>query len=173
MVRAKGLWHSLTVAQNLETPGMEIHPDSLLLPGCVYRPGSFSGLMLLYESNYLKLQALLGELDAGASRWISRVRGDSDLYLETVLIEPYTTTLRLTYWLPDGSGKSIRDPDLTVRIYRDAGQAEALRSTDRHRHELWRRLARTHAGELGRRWRRNIMLNKWLDYLLERGHGFC
>lgn len=147
-------------------------PDSLLLPECLYRPGSFSGLMLLYESNYLKLQTLVGTLDGGVSGCISRVRGDHDLYLETVLREPYTTTLRLTYWLTDGSGESSRDPDLTVRIYHDASQVEALRSTDRHRHELWRRLARAHAAELDRRWRRNIMLNKWLDYLLDRGHGF-
>jgi len=32
--------------------------DSLLVPQCVYRPGTFTGLMTLYESNYIKLHQL-------------------------------------------------------------------------------------------------------------------
>ena len=30
-----------------------------------------------------------------------------------------------------------------------------------------------HCRELDWRWRNNMMLNKWLDYLLEMGHGFA
>src|SRR6188768_2109283 len=37
--------------------------DSLIVPECVYRPGSFTGLMTLYESNYIKLRELTGEFD--------------------------------------------------------------------------------------------------------------
>lgn len=146
--------------------------DSLLLPECVYRPGSFSGLMLLYESNDIKLRRLLGELDPDTSCWISRVNGDNDLYLERKLSEPYTTTLNMTYWLTNPDGVAVRDPDLTVRIYHDAGQAEAMNWRSRHHHRLLRELANSHARELGRRWQRNMMLNKWLDYLSDRGHGF-
>jgi uncharacterized protein YqiB (DUF1249 family) len=29
------------------------------------------------------------------------------------------------------------------------------------------------ARELGDRWLRNVMLNKWLDYCFERGHRFA
>lgn len=147
--------------------------DSLLVPECVYRPGSFSGLMLLYESNYLKLSSLVGALDPRDSCWISRVNGDNDLYLERSLAAPYTTTLRMSYWLEGPDGVEIRDPDLTVRVYHDAAQAEALHSRRHHEHRVLRRLAASHAGELSRRWQRNMMLNKWLDYLLDRGHGFC
>lgn len=148
--------------------------DSLLVPQCTYRPGSFSGLMLLYESNYLKLDALLGRLDPSASKWISRVKGDNDLHLERIAAEPYTTTWRLTYWFRDAEGAEIRDPDLTVRIYLDAGQAEALSCQPRHRHRLLQALATSsHALELSRRWQVNMMLNKWLDYLLDSGHGFA
>lgn len=150
--------------------------DSLLVPECIYRPGSFSGLMLLYESNYLKLDALLGRLDASGSKWISRVKGDNDLHLERIAAEPYTTTWRLTYWFRDAEGLEIRDPDLTVRIYLDAGQAEALscQRRHRHRHRLLKALATSsHALELSRRWQINMMLNKWLDYLLDSGHGFA
>jgi uncharacterized protein YqiB (DUF1249 family) len=145
--------------------------DSSLLPECVYRPRSFSGLMVLYESNYLKLMNLTGDLDPGSSVWISRITGDNDLHVERVLAEPYTTTLRMTYWLRGPDGDAVRDPDLTVRIYHDAAQAEALKCRMQHHHRLLRELAASHASELSRRWQRNMMLNKWLDYLLDTGHG--
>lgn len=147
--------------------------DSLLLPECIYRPGSFSGLMVLYESNFLKLTGLIGALDPDTPRWISRARGDSDLYLERTESAPYTTTLNMTYWLRDGHGLVIKDPDMTIRIYHDAAQAEAVGCRALHRHRLLRELKASHFGELNRRWQVNMMLNKWLDYLIDRGHGFA
>jgi uncharacterized protein YqiB (DUF1249 family) len=33
-----------------------------------------------------------------------------------------------------------------------------------------RRLTRVHRAELDARWRRNIVLNKWLEYLMDKGH---
>lgn len=147
--------------------------DSLLLPECVYRPGSFSALMLLYESNFLKFSALVGTLDDGHHKWISRVRGDNDLHLERIQAEAYTMTYRMTYWLREPGKAEAKDPDLTVRIYHDAAQAEALSCQYGHRHRLLRELASSHRGELSRRWQINMMLNKWLDYLLDSGHGFA
>jgi uncharacterized protein len=147
--------------------------DSLLLPECAYRPGSFTGLMTLYESNFIKLRQLIGDLDPGLSRWISRIRHDNDLHLERTLAEPYTTTLRMTYWLRDADGVALKDPDLAIRVYHDAAQAEAVAARAHHRHRQLRRIAASHTGELSRRWERNMMLNKWLDYLIDRGHGFA
>lgn len=146
--------------------------DSLLLPECIYRPGSFSGLMLLYESNYLKLASLTGKLDPTTRCWISRAKGDSDLYLERTQSAPYTTTLCMTYWLRDGGGVAIRDPEMTIRIYHDAAQAEAVGCRAGHRNRLLQELGASPAGELSRRWQINMMLNKWLDYLVDSGHGF-
>ena len=37
--------------------------DSLIVPECVYRPGSFTGLMTVYESNYIKLRQLTTDFD--------------------------------------------------------------------------------------------------------------
>jgi uncharacterized protein len=161
------------VSKALHSVDSRLLPDSQLVPECTYRPGSFTGLMLLYESNHLKLSQLIGTLDADGSRWISRVFGDNDLFVERTLSEAYTTTLRMTYWLGGPDGVEVRDPDLTVRIYHDAGLAEALNCRARHHHRLLQQLAASHSGELSRRWQHNMMLNKWLDYLLDRGHGFC
>jgi uncharacterized protein YqiB (DUF1249 family) len=146
--------------------------DSLLLPQCIYRPGSFTGLMLLYESNYLKLRQLTGERGALEAHWISRVRQDNDLYLEWIRIEAYTSTLRLTYWLRSGIGADSPEPDVTIRVYHDAVQAEALAGRAAVRQTARGSLTSPGSPELTLRWQRNIMLNKWLDYLLDCGHGF-
>jgi uncharacterized protein YqiB (DUF1249 family) len=78
----------------------------------------------------------------------------------------------MTYWF-DERDKAIADPDLTVRIYHDARLAEAIAARVAHRHEVLQDLDPAHAAELGRRWRINMLLNKWLDYLLDVGHGFA
>jgi uncharacterized protein YqiB (DUF1249 family) len=39
-----------------------------------------------------------------------------------------------------------------------------------HQHAELRRLMRKNRGELDARWRRNVILNKWLEYLSDQGH---
>jgi len=129
--------------------------------------------MTVYESNYLKLGRLASRYPAKKNIvWTSAVPDDCDLHLEVLRREPYTTTLRMTYWFLDAEAGRIPDPDLTVRVYHDARLAEAVAARVVHRHEVLQDLDPAHAAELGRRWRVNMMLNKWLDYLLEIGHAF-
>ena len=145
--------------------------DSLLVPQCIYRPGTFTGLMTLYESNYIKLHQLAAVLDWPADAIVSSSPRDSDLHAEIVRREPYTTTLRLTYWFPEEGGVSAPDPDIVVRIYHDARLVEAVSSAEPHRHAKLREWTRAGRTELDRRWRGNMFLNKWLDYLFEVGHS--
>jgi hypothetical protein len=144
--------------------------DSLLVPQCVYRPGTFTGLMTLYESNYIKLHALASAFEWPADAIVSSSSRDSDLHAEIVRREPYTTTMRLTYWFDD-AGVAAADPDLVVRVYHDARLVEAVSSREAHHHAKLRELARSGNAELDRRWRLNMFLNKWLDYLFEVGHS--
>lgn len=132
------------------------------------RPRSFIGLMSLYDTNHLRLQRLLGgaRLAAGDAV-VSRVPGDLALHLDCLDCSRFTTTYRLTYWFDDQP-----DPDLTVRVYHDANLAEAMACGHLHRHRLLRRFPTDRGGELQRRWTRNLMLNKWLEYCHERGHRF-
>lgn len=147
--------------------------DSLLLPECIFRPGSFSGLMLLYESNYSKLLELTAGLGAVGVRWVSRVRNENDLHLEWLSAEPYTSTLRMTYWLKSGRGPATPAPNLTVRIYRDAALVEALAEDAVTRRSATASPGSVAGRQLAQRWQRNMMLNKWLDYLIDCGHGFA
>ena len=149
--------------------------DSLIVPQCLYRPGSFTGLMTLYESNFIKLRDLVPDAACFARRAVSKTSRDCDLHLEVQRRERYTTTLKLTYRFEDQPGTWVADPDIVLRIYHDAMLVEAVTGCERHsRHlKLEEIVGHTHALELDRRWRNNILLNKWLDYLLDMGHGYA
>ena len=144
--------------------------DSLIVPECIYRPGSFTGLMTLYESNYIKLSQLTTEFEWSGWSMVSTSARDKDLHAQLVRREPYTTTLKLTYWFEESGGVLVPDPDLILRVYHDARLAEAVSGRDRHTHHKLRELAGDSTSELDRRWRINMKLNKWLDYLFDVGH---
>jgi len=143
--------------------------DSHLVPETIVRPNSFVGLMALYESNFLRLLQLIPEIGRLDGCYRSRVAGDCDLFVEIIETSRYTVTLSLTYHLPTDEGM-LTDPDITVRVYLDGQQAEVLAIGEKQRHEALRRLVFEHREELDRRWRFNIVLNKWLDYLYDQGH---
>ena len=145
--------------------------ESLLPTSWRARPGSFVALMSLYESNYRRLGQLAGELRSLDGLHRSSVQGDVELELCVTERSPYTTMLQLTYVFGEGSAVPTA-PDMEVRIYHDARLAEAHSWANRHEHPLLRSW-RQHAGlDLDQRWARNMMLNKWLEYCLDRGHGF-
>ena len=149
-----------------------MHNDAVTLVSWRSRPRSFVALMSLYESNYVRLGWLAGgqskmalhELN-GAHR--SVVREDCDLLLDVTERTPYTTTLNLTYRFEDQEF-----PDMGIRIYHDAHLVEAQEWAGAHPHAVLRALRQRAERELDQRWARNMMLNKWLEYCLERGHRF-
>jgi len=143
--------------------------DSHLVPETIAKPRSFVGLMALYESNYLRLLRLMSEVARLDGCFRSSIAGDCDLHVEILERCKYTVTLSLTYHLETDDGLLI-DPDMTVRVYLDGQLAEVLAIGERQVHTALRRLVREHRDELDRRWRRNVVLNKWLDYLSEQGH---
>ncbi len=135
------------------------------------RPRSFVALMGLYESNYIRLGWLAGELAAVDGQHRSRVQDDCDLLLTLTERSPYTSTVNLTYLLSDAAGET-QFPDMRVRVYHDAHLAEAQEWAGTHSQPYLKAL-RSHAErELDQRWARNVMLNKWLEYCVERGHRF-
>ena len=125
--------------------------------------------MCVYESNYLRLLNLVPELETLDGCYRSRVAGDCDLHLEILERERYTLTMALTYFFATDIGR-IADPDMLLRVYLDGQLAEAVSLGNGHRHEEFRRLCCPHGRELGERWTRNVILNKWLEYLLDQGH---
>lgn len=140
-----------------------------IVPETTVRPGSFTGLMALYESNYLRLLRLIPELDRIDGCFRSRVAGDCNLHMEILERCRYTVTLSLTYHFQTDSGR-ITDPDMQVRAYLDGRLAEVMSLCGDLRHAELRRLVCAHRQELDVRWQRNVVLNKWLEYLTDQGH---
>ena len=149
--------------------------DTLIPVSLRAKPGSFVALMGLYESNFIRLNWLAGALTSLEGRHRSAVDGDCDLLLSVTERSPYTSTLNLTYLLSGDQPESenaVQYPDMRVRVYHDAHVVEALEWAVSHGQPVLKAL-RTHAErELDQRWARNVMLNKWLEYCVERGHRF-
>jgi len=143
--------------------------DYQLVPQTIVKPQSFAGLMAMYESNYLRLLRLIPELERLDGCFRSRVAGDCELFVDVLERCRYTVTLSLTYFFEGENGR-VADPDMTVRAYLDGQQAEAMSLSGNHRHAALRRLAKAHRVELNARWKRNVVLNKWLEYLSDQGH---
>ena len=142
------------------------------------RPRSFVALMSLYESNFIRLHTLCGNPADLRGERLSRVSGDCDLVLTIVEQTPYTTALTLTYLLPPEAATAAdsaleRFPDVCIRVYADARLAEARHLVQQPTHPALRALRRGAERELDQRWAMNMMLNKWLDYCVERGHHFA
>ncbi len=134
------------------------------------RPRSFTGLMTLYESNFHRL-GWLG-LDPLCLPDVCLSRVDDDLPLELRVTERcrYTTVANLSYLFSTGVLPE-REPGLEMRVYHDARLVEV---SDLGRDPCVPQAVRAHVpGSLDQRWARNMLLNKWLDYCCERGHGFA
>lgn len=125
--------------------------------------------MALYESNFLRLLHLIPELERLDGCFRSRVAGDCDLHVDIMERSRYTVTLSLTYFFESDDGL-LAEPDILVRAYLDGQLAEAMNVANGKRHSVLTRLVRQLGAELDERWARNVVLNKWLDYLIEQGH---
>jgi hypothetical protein len=127
--------------------------------------------MTLYESNYIRLGWLATDLRRLRGSLISRVDADCDLRLRVEEQSPYTSRLVLTYVFGTGP-QEIEDPGLEICVYHDARVAEARSLGPIHGDTGLRTLRERLARGFDRRWARNVMLNKWLEYCAERGHRF-
>lgn len=143
--------------------------DSHLVPQTIVRPRSFVGLMALYESNFLRLLRLIPDIGRLDGCFRSRVAGDCDLHIDVLERCRYTVTLSLTYHLETDDGLLI-DPDMTIRAYLDGQLAEAMIIGPKQRHVALQGFVHEYRCELDQRWQRNVVLNKWLEYLSDQGH---
>jgi len=128
--------------------------------------------MVLYEANFIKLNQLIANLGERTGNSVSHAPGDCDLYLRIEERSRYTCQLRLTYMFTGQDGQPLAEPDLVAKVYRDARMVEVRSWVYTQHHEKLRELRAIYTRPLDLCWTRNIMLSKWLDYLLERGHTF-
>ncbi len=137
-----------------------------------HRPRSFLGLMELYEENYIRLRRLCPDIRVRRGAAVSVVAGALDLHLDVLEQTSYTTTVRLTYILTELAHQPVPDPDLKLRVYHDARQAEVLSRACRRRGVELSVRDLTGRSELLCRWKLNRFLYKWLGYCCHQRHHF-
>lgn len=122
------------------------------------------------EEIYRQLQLLIPDQVAHHDAFTSRVKGSPLLRLDVLERHPYTHFLRLTYLFENGHEPSVA-PDAHIRLYLDVRMAEltafnAEQGCRRTAHPWYPPRAL-----FQRLWRQNLVLDKWLGYLLDQGHS--
>ena len=138
-------------------------------------PGTFAALMDLYERNYIQIRRLLPVMPPAGTGCVSQVAGGLDLHLHIIERCRYTSELILTYQFGQADG-IIAEPNLRIRVYHDARQAEAAAAHLRHYPTFTVNTLASHwadSASLLTRWRINRFLYKWLGYCLRQGHSFA
>jgi uncharacterized protein YqiB (DUF1249 family) len=125
--------------------------------------------MEMYEQNYIRLRCLCPAIRQLEGEHISQIPGAHDLHLNILEQARHTTTLQLTYIMENGE----RRPDVTLRIYHDALQAEVL-SRRCQLNGAWMKAERSPTmAALECKWKINRFLYKWLNYCGRQGHSFA
>ncbi len=136
-------------------------------------PCSFAGLMEMYECNYIFLRRLCKDFSKIDGDRVSVVTGGMDLYMKMLKRDKYTTTLLLTHYFSNSylSNEPPHFPNIRIRIYHDARQAEVLSViSPKNRYALEGLVS--NKVELYTRWAGNRFLFKWLNYCLSLDHKF-
>lgn len=134
------------------------------------RPRSYAALMEMYETNYMRIRLLCGDVRTLEGTHYSHVQRGLTLTLKVLDKAPYTTTILLSYQFKQGEQNSR--PDLRIRIYHDSRQAEVI---SRQCHFNQKNIRVWESGidnALLCRWRLNRFLFKWIAYLRRQGHQF-
>lgn len=136
-------------------------------------PNSFTGLMDLYETNYMQLKLLFGSIHALPEQQLSCIAGRLPVLVEVRERSAHTTSVFITYLFGTYT-ESIQEtrPDLLVRIYHDALQAEVISHRCRFDDSTMRHAALAVDNMLSCRWRMNRFLFKWIRYLRHQGYHF-
>ena len=129
---------------------------------------NLGGLMRLYESSYERLLRLLPEWPLPFEAAQSQVKSDHTLHVASIERCRYTSTIRLSYQFEDDL-----QPDLQIKVYHDAQLAEAISVGNYQRCEVLREFDYEAESAVHNLWPANLLMDKWLNYLLQQGHGFA
>jgi len=140
--------------------------DHEIVPQSMAEPNSFVGLMTLYESNYIKLNHLFPRIrQYDTERSIKSFSGN-DIHLRINKKTKYTMIISMTYTFEE-SDIIEYEPNLTIKIYFDSRSAEVINIGKLNKKSKLRDITYQNKNIISQLWRRNIVLNKWLDYIID------
>ena len=140
--------------------------DHEIVPQSIAEPNSFVGLMTLYESNYIKLNYLFPKIrQYNTDKSIKSLFGN-DIHLGINKKTKYTMIISMTYSFEEIDIIEY-EPNLTIKIYFDSRSAEVIGVGKLNKKSRLRDITYQNKNIINQLWRRNIILNKWLDYIID------
>ena len=140
--------------------------DHEIVPQSMAEPNSFVGLMTLYESNYIKLNYLFPRIrQYNTDKSIKSLFGN-DIHLGINKKTKYTMIISMTYSFEESDIIEF-EPNLTIKIYFDSRSAEVISIGKLNKKSRLRDIKCQNKNIINHLWRRNIILNKWLDYIID------
>tara|TARA_B100000579_G_scaffold25937_1_gene18267 strand:+ start:90 stop:536 length:447 start_codon:yes stop_codon:yes gene_type:complete len=140
--------------------------DHEIVPQSIAEPNSFVGLMTLYESNYIKLNHLFPKIrQYDADKSIKSPFGN-DIHLGISKKTKYTMIISMTYSFEESEIIDY-EPNLIIKVYFDSRSAEVISIGKLSKKSKLRDITYQNKNIINELWRRNIILNKWLDYIID------
>ena len=143
--------------------------DHEIIPQANAQPNSFAGLMALYESNFLKLMELIPDIRNYENFQIMRATGEENIYLVLFEKTKYTISFSMSYIFQCQNGAYL-DPDIKIKLYFDGSLAEVLSIKGKQNKNELMKLMDQNKGIINALWKKNIIFNKWLEYLLDKNY---
>ena len=140
--------------------------DHEIVPQSIAEPGSFVGLMTLYESNYIKLNYLFPKIRQYKTDKSIKSLFGNDIHLGINKKTKYTMIISMTYSFQEIDIIEY-EPNLTIKIYFDSRSAEVIGVGKLNKKSRLRDITYQNKNIINQLWRRNIILNKWLDYIID------
>ena len=140
--------------------------DHEIVPQSIAEPNSFVGLMTLYESNYVKLNHLFPNIKQYDDDRSIKSPFGNDIQLGVNKKTKYTMIISMTYSFEESEIIEY-EPNLTIKIYFDSRSAEVIGIGKLSKKNKLRDITYQNKNIINQLWRRNIILNKWLDYIID------
>lgn len=140
--------------------------DHEIVPQSIAEPNSFVGLMTLYESNYVKLNHLFPNIKQYDDDRSIKSPFGNDIQLGVNKKTKYTMIISMTYSFEESEIIEY-EPNLTIKIYFDSRSAEVIGIGKLSKKNKLTDITYQNKDIINQLWRRNIILNKWLDYIID------
>ena len=140
--------------------------DHEIVPQSIAEPNSFVGLMTLYESNYVKLNHLFPNIKQYDDDRSIKSPFGNDIQLGVNKKTKYTMIISMTYSFEEREIIEY-EPNLAIKIYFDSRSAEVIGIGKLSKKNILRDITYQNKNIINQLWRRNIILNKWLDYIID------
>ena len=140
--------------------------DHEIVPQSIAEPNSFVGLMTLYESNYIKLNHLFPKIRQYDTDKSIKSPFGNDIHLGISKKTKYTMIISMTYSFEESEIIEY-EPNLIIKVYFDSRSAEVIGIGKLSKKSKLRDITYQNKNIINELWRRNIILNKWLDYIID------